>query len=149
MVLADLNGFSKSSAIRTSVGSTAWVIFMLPRPAFRFPDQAYGSADPGLRPGEAAHLVGVEVLPGRPLHPVVEVDQLVVDPLRLGGNRRRPLDEIGLGAHPAHLGMEHLGRQRFADHGHRQCGVSSTIRAVNRARSVTGRWRPVRLSDPH
>ena len=40
MVLADLNGFSKSSAMRTSFGSTAWVIFMLPRPAFRFPDQA-------------------------------------------------------------------------------------------------------------
>ena len=40
MVLADLNGFSKSSAMRTSFGSTAWVIFMVPRPAFRFPDQA-------------------------------------------------------------------------------------------------------------
>ena len=66
MVLADLNGFSKSSAMRTSFGSTAWVIFMLAAAGLPVPRPGVGRPDPGLRPGEAAHLVGVEVLPGRP-----------------------------------------------------------------------------------
>jgi hypothetical protein len=50
MVLADLNGFSKARAIRTSVGAAAWVTRMLPLPALRLPDQAYSAPTPDSAP---------------------------------------------------------------------------------------------------
>ena len=37
--LRDLNGFSKSRSMRTVDGSTASVMAIRPRPAFRLPDQ--------------------------------------------------------------------------------------------------------------
>src|SRR5215467_11749421 len=91
-VLVPAIGCTKSSLIWMSSAGRLWVSVMRPSPIWLLPAQAKTFS--GGRALEGGLRVGVELRPGRPCVPLVEVVHLREDVGRGGGDRRRPRDPV-------------------------------------------------------
>src|SRR5215472_12820594 len=91
-VLVPAIGCTKSSLIWMSSAGRLWVSVMRPSPIWLLPAQAKTFS--GGRALEGGLRVGVELRPGRPCVPLMEVVHLREDVGRGGGDRCRPRDPV-------------------------------------------------------